>query len=310
VLSAKETSLKNAKDNLCCLQEESSAKSACPCGVDACGGHCCTICFQFQEAPVISSCCKQATCRGCAGRSNYICTICHCAYDQRSSVALGSRLPEDPSLAVKNVSSSSASAYVRPPSSSQSEPESIVAKDFGPASVNKVVNDILHRIQDSLLATKDPDKRLQLIVQGFQEHADVQRVRDTLGQDLWGLTKKAMRARDGVFQRLAAAIHQLKSKRDLDSQRLYRVLLEICAPEPGSGLMRETQRQIGLVSRGALTAASVRTSNYHAQVVLSQRSNSRAIFFPCRNLYSSIFCVVLRWRGRVGNVMSSISFPK
>jgi hypothetical protein len=256
---------------------------------------------------VISSCCQQATCLGCARESNFICTICHRAYDHRSSLALGSRLPEDPSLAVKIVSSSSASAYVRPPSSSQSEPEPIVAKDFGPASVNKVVNGILHRIQDSLLTTKDPDKRLQLIVQGFQEHADVRRVRDTLGQDLWGLSKKAMRARDGIFRRLAAAMQQLKFKRDLDSQRLYRVLLEICAPEPGSGLMRETARQVGNVSRAALTAASVRTSNYHAQVVLSQTDTSR---FPFRNLYLSIFCVVLRWRGRVGNAMSSISFPK
>jgi hypothetical protein len=132
------------------------------------------------------------------------------------------------------------------------------------------VNEILHLIQDSLLANKDPDKRLQLIVQGMFEHSDIRMVRDTLGQDLWGLTQKAMRARDGIFQRLAAAVEELKLKRDLESQRLYRALMEICAPEPGSGLMRETQRQLGLVSRGAMTAASVRTSNFHAQVIPSK----------------------------------------
>jgi hypothetical protein len=99
---------------------------------------------------------------------------------------------------------------VRSSSSSQYEPEPIVARDFGPASVNKVVNDILHRIQDSLLVSKDPEKRLQLIVQGILEHSDIRTIRETLGQDQWGLTKKAMQARDGIFQRLAAAIHERK----------------------------------------------------------------------------------------------------
>ena len=153
----------------------------------------------------------------------------------------------------------------------RSKDEPTPASDLAPVlfkrkEASRVVAGMISVIEDSLIKGRTPELRVQVIIKKFIEHPDIRKVLRFMDQSASTLSASEQTARDGIIRRLGQALADCKNSNSTDGRLLRQTLLNICAPEKNSNLLRATARVLNLKSCKGLVAGQLRVLQYRAQI--------------------------------------------
>ena len=99
-------------------------------------------------------------------------------------------------------------------------------------------------------------------LQKFLSSPQVKPLLQHLVGEYWGASKQDSKAAVGLFGRFRQSLHQLKTgvevagmPKGIEREKMYKFLLYIAAPLPGTNMLRATARVLGLISCRGIKAA-------------------------------------------------------